>query len=89
MYNGPNGQPMSLVPVKANTAGQLVPFEPKDDKKEKKWSLTEWEDKRMRHASGRLCVHVMYFLATLLMIIAFIAFFTDIWKTYNSLKSTN
>lgn len=83
MYNGPNGQQLQLVPVKSNATGQLVPFEQKE--KEKKWSLTEWEDKRMRHTSGRICVHVMYCIATLLLIITFIAMFTDIWKTYQRL----
>lgn len=73
------------------TAGQLVPFQPKkkdtETKKEKKWSMTEWEDKRMRHTSGRICVHTLYCIATLLLIITFIAFFTDVYKTYNNLLS--
>lgn len=70
---------MQLVPVKNNEAGQLVPFAPTEPQK-KKWSLTEWEDKRMRHPAGRIFVNVLYCLATLLLIICFIGLFTDIWK---------
>ena len=56
------------------------------EKKKKKWSLTEWEDKRMRHTSGRICVNVLYCLTTLLLIIMFICFFTDVMKKYDQLK---
>lgn len=74
---------MQLVPVANNQVGPVVPFEEKE--KKKKWSLTEWEDKRMRHTSGRIFVHVLYCLATLMLIIMFIILFTDIWKSYNKL----
>ena len=65
----------------------MVPFQQKKkdsfkDEKKKKWSLTEFEDKRMRHTSGRICIHTLYCIATLLLIITFIAFFTDVYKTY-------
>lgn len=39
----------------------------------------------MRHTTGRLFVNVLYCLSTLLMIIMFIALFTDIWKSYQRL----
>ena len=68
--------------------GTMMPYEPEDDKKKKKkWSLTEWEDKRMRHTSGRIFVHVLYCIATMMLIIMFIMLIADIWKTYENKKT--
>lgn len=64
-----------------------MPFAP-SEKQKKKFSLTEFEDKRRRHCAGRMCMNVLYFLCTMLMIIVFIGVITDVWSNYNTLVTT-